>query len=238
VRVLVGTSGFSYPQWKGNFYPSNISAGEMLSYYAKQLPTVEINNTFYRMPGKPVLAKWAEQVPAGFTFALKASQRITHQKQLDDVADSVGYFFDVASALGEKLGPTLFQLPPFMNKDLPKLKAFFSLVPAGRRVAVEFRNKSWFENDVFDALRSAGAALCVSESEELETPLVATADWSFLRLRRANYSDAEIQSWAERIRGQNWGDVFVFFKHEDEGKGPKFAAGLARHFAPQDGARA
>jgi uncharacterized protein YecE (DUF72 family) len=230
VRVLIGTSGFSYAEWKGNFYPADIKNDAMLRYYAERLPTVEINNTFYRMPSKTVVAHWAEQVPPGFTFALKASQRITHQKKLEGVADSVSFFFDVASVLGERLGPTLFQLPPFMKKDVPQLQAFLALLPKGKRAAIEFRHKSWFEDDVFAALRAAGAALCISESEQLETPLVATADWSFLRLRRAVYADSEIQAWAERIKGQSWGDVFVYFKHEDEGRGPKFAEALRTHF--------
>jgi uncharacterized protein YecE (DUF72 family) len=230
VRVLIGTSGFSYTEWKGNFYPANLKADEMLAYYGQRLPTVEINNTFYRMPQKPVVANWAKQVPPGFTFSLKASQRITHQKRLDDVADSVGFFFDVAAALGDRLGPSLFQLPPQMKKDLPKLQAFFALLPKGRRAAMEFRNNSWLEDDVFAALKAAGVALCVSEADEFDTPLVATADWAYLRLRRTTYSDAEIQAWAERIKAQPWGDVFVYFKHEDEGRGPKFAAALRRHF--------
>ncbi len=232
MNVRIGTSGFSYAEWKGNFYPADISADAMLRYYAERLKTVEINNTFYRMPQKTVVAKWAEQVPAGFVFAVKASQRITHQKRLDDVADSVAFFYDVVSVLGDKLGPTLFQLPPFMKKDLPKLQSFLSLLPKGRRAALEFRHKSWFEEDVYAALKAAGAALCISESDGLDTPLVATADWSYLRLRKESYPDAEIAAWAERIRGQPWGDVFVYFKHEDEGRGPKFAAELGRHLSP------
>ena len=230
MRILVGTSGFSYAEWKGNFYPAGVKNDAMLPYYAAQLPTVEINNTFYRMPKKEVLARWAEQVPAGFTFALKASQRITHMRRLTDVSDSVSYYFSGVSVLGDKLGPSLFQLPPDMELDLPTLQAFLGLVPKAHRVALEFRNKGWLEASVFDALRAAGVSLCISEADDLDTPVVATADWAYLRLRKESYSDTEIQAWAERIKSQPWGDVFVYFKHEDNGRGPKFAAALASHF--------
>src|SRR5262252_7933757 len=183
MRVLAGTSGFSYKEWKGSFYPEDLPAAGMLAYYAERLPAVEINNTFYRMPKPALLEGWSAEVPEEFRFILKASQRITHFKRLKDAGSEVEYFFGVASTLGDRLGPALFQLPPNLKKDLPRLQAFLSILPAGRRAAFEFRHASWFEDDVFEALRAASAALCIAEDEELATPLVPTAGWGYLRLR-------------------------------------------------------
>ncbi|HVQ53570.1 MAG TPA: DUF72 domain-containing protein, partial [Thermoanaerobaculia bacterium] len=210
MRVLTGTSGFSYKEWKGTFYPEDLAADAMLAYYAERLPAVEINNTFYRMPKPALLEGWAAQVPEAFRFVLKASQRITHHKRLKEAGDEVAYFFGVAATLGERLGPALFQLPPNLKKDLPRLDAFLQTIPEGRRAAFEFRHASWFEEDVFHALRSRGAALCIAEDEELATPLVATADWGYLRLRRQDYGDADVAAWAERVRGQKWDEAYVF----------------------------
>ena len=224
MKLLAGTSGFSYDGWTGNFYPEDLGADERLSFYATKLPAVEINNTFYRMPKAELLASWAEQVPDGFRFVLKASQRITHFKRLKDTVSEVEYFFGVASTLGQRLGPVLVQLPPNLKKDLPRLVAFLATLPAGARPAFEFRHASWFEDDVFAALRSKGAALCVAEDEELATPLVATADWGYLRLRRQDYDDAAVAAWAEKVRGQAWSEAYVFFKHEDAGAGPRLAS--------------
>ena len=226
MRLLAGTSGFSYKEWKGSFYPEDLSADAMLAYYAERLPAVEINNTFYRMPKPALLEGWATQVPEAFRFVLKASQRITHHKRLKEAGDEVAYFFGVAATLGERLGPALFQLPPNLKKDLPRLEAFLGTIPEGRRAAFEFRHASWFEEDVFAALRSRGAALCIAEDEELATPLVATADWGYLRLRRQDYGDADVAAWAERVRAQKWNEAYVFFKHEDAGSGPRLAAQL------------
>jgi uncharacterized protein YecE (DUF72 family) len=226
MRVLAGTSGFSYREWKGSFYPEDLPAEAMLRHYAERLPAVEINNTFYRMPKPALLEGWATQVPEAFRFVLKASQRITHHKRLKDAGEEVAYFFRVASTLGERLGPALFQLPPNLKKDLPRLEAFLGTIPEGRRSAFEFRHASWFEEDVFGALRSRGAALCIAEDEDLATPLVATADWGYLRLRRQDYTEADVAAWAERVRGQKWSEAYVFFKHEDAGSGPKLAARL------------
>jgi uncharacterized protein YecE (DUF72 family) len=226
MRVLAGTSGFSYKEWKGSFYPEDLPAARMLAYYAERLPAVEINNTFYRMPRPALLEGWAAEVPPEFRFVLKASQRITHFKRLKEAGDEVAYFFGVAATLGPRLGPALFQLPPNLKKDLPRLEAFLATIPAGRRAAFEFRHASWFEEDVFDALRARGAALCVAEDEELATPLVATADWGYLRLRRQDYGEADVAAWAERVRAQKWAEAYVFFKHEDAGSGPKLAAQL------------
>jgi uncharacterized protein YecE (DUF72 family) len=230
MRVLAGTSGFSYKEWKGSFYPEDLPAEEMLRFYAARLPAVEINNTFYRMPKAELLAGWAEQVPDGFRFVLKASQRITHHKRLKEVAEEVGYFFRVAATLGDRLGPVLFQLPPNLKKDLPRLSDFLDLLPAATRAAVEFRHASWFEDDVYEALRARGAALCIAEDEELSTPPVATAAWGYLRLRRADYGDAEVLAWADRVRAQPWDEAYVFFKHEDAGTGPRLAAELLARF--------
>jgi uncharacterized protein YecE (DUF72 family) len=223
VQTLIGTSGFSYPPWRGSFYPEKLSESRMLSYYAGRLGAVEINNTFYRMPGAEALRTWAGETPAGFRFALKSPRRITHEKKLVEVGDSMTRLFEVARELGEKLGPVLFQLPPFLRKDLPRLVDFLAHVPAGAQAAVEFRHASWFSPDVYQALRARGAALCIAESEDLATPVEATAPWGYLRLRRQDYGQAELAAWAERLRAQPWHTSFVFFKHEDEGRGPVLA---------------
>ena len=222
--MLAGTSGFSYKEWKGSFYPEDLPADQMLRHYASKLPAVEINNTFYRMPKASLLSQWAEQVPDGFRFVLKASQQITHRLRLKDASQPVQYFFDVASTLGDRLGPALFQLPPNLKKDLPRLTDFLALLPPASRSAVEFRHESWFEDDVFEALKAKGAALCIAEDEDLATPLRATAGWGYLRLRRQDYDDAAVAAWAEKVRGQTWTEAYVFFKHEDGGAGPKLAA--------------
>ena len=226
MRVLVGTSGYSYKEWKGSFYPEDLPASEMLRYYSGRLTAVEINNTFYRMPTEKLLAGWAGQVPEGFRFALKASQQITHRLRLKEAGEPVSYFFGVAATLGERLGPALFQLPPNLKKDLPRLVSFLSLLPPGSRSAFEFRHASWFEADVFEALRARGAALCIAEDEDLATPLEPTADWGYLRLRRQDYTESDIAAWAEKIRTQPWSEVYVFFKHEEGGTGPRLAAQL------------
>ncbi len=231
MRVLAGTSGFSYKEWKGSFYPEDLPADEMLASYAARLPAVEINNTFYRMPKAALLEGWAAQVPAEFRFVLKASQRITHFKRLKEAGPEVEYFFQTASTLGERLGPTLIQLPPNLRKDLPRLETFLSVLPRGARAAFEFRHASWFEEDVYSALRAQGAALCIAEDEELATPLVATAEWGYLRLRRQDYDDAAVAAWAERVRAQAWTEAYVFFKHEDAGSGPKLAAEFLHRIA-------
>lgn len=231
MKVRVGTSGFAYKQWKGSFYPEKLKEADMLAFYASRFPTVEINNTFYRMPAKPALAKWVEETPETFTFVLKAPKRITHEKRLGDVADPVAYLFEAASVMGAKLGPVLFQLPPFLKKDTPRLQAFLALLPAGQRAALEFRHESWFADDVYDALRAAGAALCFADTDEGSTPPVATADWGYLRLRRTEYDDTVLAGWAKTIHAQPWREAFVFFKHEDEGKGPAFAARLIERLA-------
>ncbi len=224
MKLYVGTSGYSYKEWKGNFYPEDIPAEEMLHYYADRLPSVEINNTFYRLPKASVLESWAEQVPSDFRFVLKASRRITHIKRLKEAQDETQYLLRTVKTLGKKLGVILFQLPPYLRKDLPRLEQFLGQLPGDSNAAFEFRHSSWFEDDVFECLRSKGAALCVADAEgELEVPLVGTAAWGYLRLRRPDYSEADLKNWMKRIRSQNWENVYIFFKHEEEGAGPKMA---------------
>lgn len=230
MRVLVGTSGYSYKEWKGSFYPDDLPASEMLRYYAARFPTVEINNTFYRMPRAETLAQWAEQAPDGFTFVLKASQQITHRKRLQEAEEAVDYFFRVATTLGDRLGPVLFQLPPNFKKDLPRLSGFLAALPPASRAAFEFRHASWFDDSVFAELASHRAALCVAEDEELVTPFQATTGWGYLRLRRQDYGRTELEAWAAKIRGAPWNETYVFFKHEEEGRGPALARELLEVF--------
>lgn len=224
MRILAGTSGYSYPAWKGSFYPEDIPSSEMLRHYATKLPAVEINNTFYRLPTPSLLAGWAEQVPESFRFALKASQKITHIRRLKGAVDETRFLLESAQKLGPRLGPILFGLPPNLKKDVPRLASFLELLPAGVRAAFEFRNVSWFDDEVYAALRAKNVALCVAEAEDLTVPFVATADWGYLRLRRQDYDDAAVATWARSVRAQAWTEAFVFFKHEDEGTGPKLAA--------------
>jgi uncharacterized protein YecE (DUF72 family) len=232
VTAWIGTSGYSYPEWKGSFYPEKMAAKDMLRFYAERFPTVEINNTFYRLPKEALLRNWAEQVPERFAFVIKASQRITHIQRLKECGELLRYLFGVTATLGPRLGPLLFQLPPNFKKDVPQLASFFDDLPERRRIAVEFRHASWFDDEVFAALRAEGAALCVADTgEEPAAPLVATADWGYLRLRREDFGAADLRDWAQRIREQPWRDAFVFLKHEEEGKGPKLAARLMELFA-------
>jgi uncharacterized protein YecE (DUF72 family) len=228
VRIAVGTSGYAYKEWKGSFYPADLPADGMLRFYGSRFGAVEINNTFYRMPTEKVLVGWAGDVPDDFTFVLKASQRITHRKRLKEAGEEVAYFMKTANVLGSKLGPTLFQLPPNLKKDLPRLTEFLTHIPETWRAAFEFRHASWFDDEVFAALKTHNAALVIAdtdpeegEAEPLKVPTVATADWGYLRLRRAGYQKADLQQWAKSVQAQPWKDAFVFFKHEDEGAGPK-----------------
>src|SRR6266480_2244271 len=224
MNLYVGTSGYSYKEWRGTFYPEDMPDKQMLHYYGERFRSVEINNTFYRMPKASVLEAWAAEVPADFKFVLKASQQITHKQRLKDSGDSVSYLLKVAGALKERLGPLLFQLPPFLKKDAPRLRDFLALLPPDHRAAFEFRHQSWFDDEVFSLLRDQRAALCIAEAEnDLEIPFVSTADWGYLRLRRPDYGDAELKAWAKRVDEQKWGEAFIFFKHEEEGKGPEMA---------------
>jgi uncharacterized protein YecE (DUF72 family) len=224
VRVRAGTSGYAYPSWRGSFYPDKLPAEQMLSHYARRLPAVEINNTFYRMPSEKLVRGWAAQVPEAFRVVLKAPQRITHTKRLEHAADELAYFLGVSSHLGPRRGPTLFQLPPNLKKDLDRLARFLDLLPPGWEAAFEFRHPSWFEDDVLALLRSRGVALCAADSDAREAVLTPTAAFGYLRLRRPDYTGDDLHQWAGRILAQPWREAFVFFKHEDQGLGPKLAA--------------
>jgi len=224
MKLYVGTSGFSYKEWKGSFYPQDLPEKSMLHFYARHFNTVEINNTFYRMPKAPVLQDWADEVPAAFRFVLKASQRITHIQRLRDVGDAVSYFLEVSGVLDNRLGALLFQLPPDMKKDLPRLREFLSLLPAQSHAALEFRHPSWFDEEVFNLLHDHHIALCNAELEkDFEAPFLATTNWGYLRLHRPGYNDAQLKTWAKRVQEQHWRTAFVFFKHEDAGAGPHLA---------------
>lgn len=228
MHIRVGTSGWSYKEWKGSFYPSDLPADGMLAYYATRLPTVEINNSFYRIPREKVLMDWAAQVPPAFRFVLKASRRITHINRLANQDDSLEYFLKTVNVLGERLGPTLFQCPPSLRLDLPRLQDFLARVPRTWRAALEFRHASWFTDEVYEALRAHDIALVAAEEDDDATPLVATASWGYLRLRRTLYPTEELEAWAGRIREQPWKEAFVFLKHDEEGgTGPEAAVALA-----------
>jgi len=226
--IRIGTSGYNYPEWRGSFYPEKFPPKQMLPYYAERFSTVEINYTFYRMPNARTVASWDAETPAGFSFTLKAPQRITHIARLREIADPLRYFLDTAAGLGGKLGPVLFQLPPNFKKDLERLDGLLGKLPAGLRCAFEFRHESWFAGDVYERLRAGNAALCVADTEEATTPLEVTADWGYLRLRDQGYTKADLQQWSETIRrlGEKWRDAFVYFKHEEAGTGPAFASQL------------
>ena len=220
-KLLAGASGYSFKEWKGNFYPEKIKPEEMLSFYAERLPTVEINNTFYRMPKASVLENWAGATPEGFRFAIKASRRITHMARIKaESAEPLAFLYRNLASLGAKRGAVLFQLPPNLKKDLPRLTAFLSLLPEGHGAALEFRNETWFADDVYDALKSAGAALCLSEREDnAPPPLVETAPWGYVRLRLETYSDDDLRQWARRLEATSWREIYVYFMHEPTAPG-------------------
>ena len=225
MQLHVGTSGWSYPPWRGSFYPEDLPAARFLSYYAERLPAVEVNNTFYRLPKEETMLAWAAEVPSEFRFAVKASQRITHQKRLKECGEETAYLLRTAAALGDRLGCVLFQLPPNLKADLARLQAFLPHLASGPPAAFEFRHPSWQDDSVLAALAEAGVALCAADTdEEPQDEIVATASWGYVRLRRADYTDAELGRWAERVARQQWRRTFVFFKHEDAGVGPRLAA--------------
>ena len=226
MQVLAGTSGYSYKEWLGHFYPEKLPADAMLRYYAERFATVEINNTFYRMPAESMLSRWATEVPANFTFTLKAPRRITHDKRLREAGPDVTEFLRRALALGDKLGVLLFQLPPYLKKDVARLKDFLGLLPPDRRVAFEFRHASWQDDEVYEALRARAAMLCVTDTDEGDTPFVSTADCGYVRLRRTHYDDGDLRAWVERIAAQPLARTYVYFMHEDEALGTKFAQRL------------
>jgi uncharacterized protein YecE (DUF72 family) len=232
--IYVGTSGYNYPEWKGHFYPSDLPSAKMLPYYAERFPTVEINYTFYRMPTARLVAGWAAQVPDHFRFTLKAPRRITHDRKLRGVADPLRAFCEAASELGPKLAALLFQLPPTFKKDLEALDGFLDVLPPRVCAAFEFRHESWLDEDVYGRLRSRNLALCIADSETRSTPLVTTSDYGYFRLRDEGYVERDIAEWAHRVHacGARGGDVFVYFKHEDEGKGPEFGRMLIEALSP------
>ena len=220
--ILAGASGYSFKEWKGVFYPEKCKPEEMLAFYSERLPTVEINNTFYRMPKTSVLETWAGTVPEGFRFAIKASRRITHMSRIkvESSAEPLGYLYDNLAALGAKRGPVLFQLPPNLKKDLPRLVDFLAILPQEHGAAFEFRNETWFDDEVYAALTAAGAALVLSEREDnAPPPMVETAPWGYVRLRLETYSDEDLRVWAERLAATGWRETFVYFMHEPTAPG-------------------
>jgi len=228
MAIWVGTSGYNYPEWRGSFYPQKLPAASMLPYYAQRFASVEINNTFYRMPSEKSVAGWSQATPERFKLTLKAPQRITHQARLRDCTELVHYFLQVAATLGPKLGALLFQLPPYLRKDLALFDAFLETLAPGTCAAFEFRHASWLETQVYARLKAHGLALCVADGEKISIPVEITADYAYFRLRDAGYTPQDIVRWAQIIRDSTAGcrDVFVYFKHEEAGKGPEFARRL------------
>ena len=224
MSIWVGTSGYNYPEWKGSFYPENLPAAKMLPYYAERFPTVEINYTFYRAPNEKILEGWSKATPDHFKLTLKAPRRITHDARLRDVGDRVRQFLDTAATLGPKLGVLLFQLPPNLKKDLDLFDVFLDAFPPRVCAAFEFRHTSWLDDEIYTRLRARNLALCVADSEKLSTPVEITADYGYFRLRDEGYTPDDIARWGDIIqeRTAECRDVFVYFKHEEEGKGPEF----------------
>jgi uncharacterized protein YecE (DUF72 family) len=225
MRILVGTSGYNYPEWKGAFYPPRLAPAKMLPYYAEHFATVEINYTFYRMPNAKTVAGWLAATPPSFTFVLKAPKRITHDARLRDVDEPLRYFCDTARTLGARLGPLLFQLPPTLKKDVARLGDVLVQLPPDLRCAFEFRHESWFADDVYERLGHRNAALCIVDHDDGSTPAVATADWGYLRLRAVEYSETDLAHWAQTVSqtGAGWREAFVYFKHEEQATGPALA---------------
>lgn len=232
MRLLAGTSGYAFKEWKGTFYPGDCKDDAMLGHYSAQFGAVEINNTFYRLPKEQVLLDWAAQVPEPFTFAIKASQRITHHARLKpESLSAVEFLMKNTASLGSRLGPILFQLPPNLKKDFDRLRVFLDTLPLDRRFTIEFRHESWFGDDVFDALRARDIAMCVTEQPKFASPVVSTASWGYVRLHKLDYDDASLAEWARTIAAQQWTDAFVFFKHDEgAGSGPPAVGSFTRAF--------
>jgi uncharacterized protein YecE (DUF72 family) len=233
MRIHVGTSGYNYPEWRGTFYPDDLSTSKMFDWYSARFHAVEINYTFYRMPTQKTTDAWRAQAPGAFRYALKAPRRITHEKRLLNCADTVGFFAEAARVLGPHLGPLLVQLPPTFKCDLARLDAFLEVLPPDLQFAFEFRHDSWLTDEVFARLSHRQAALCIADFGDKTTPLRATARHGYFRLRDEGYTPADIDTWAGRIAdmGSSWDDAFVFFKHEEEGKGPEFAKAFVERLA-------
>ena len=223
--IRIGTSGYSYPEWRGSFYPERFPTSQMLPFYSAQFSTVEINNTFYRMPNEKVLSDWSGVTPEGFKFTLKAPRQITHNSRLQNCESALETFWERANTLGPKLGVLLFQLPPSFKKNVPVLSTFLDGLAQGTRAAFEFRDTSWHSDDVFALLETRNVAVCIADSEKMTTPVVVTSDYGYFRLRDEGYQEDDIQQWAATIaqHADDWPDVFVYFKHEEQGKGPEFA---------------
>jgi uncharacterized protein YecE (DUF72 family) len=232
MKLHAGTSGYAFKEWKGSFYPGDLKDDAMLGYYASKFPTVEINNTFYRLPKEHVLQDWAAQVPEPFSFAIKASQRITHHARLKpECASAVEFLLKNTSSLAGRLGPILFQLPPNLKKDVDRLRVFIDTLPADRRYTIEFRHESWFDEDVFAALRARDIALCITEQPEFASPVVATATWGYARLHRFDYDAPMLAEWATRLAAQPWNEAYVFFKHDEGiGSGPPAVDAFVKTF--------
>ena len=225
MTLYVGTSGYSYKEWKGSFYPEKISPKDMLTYYASRLHAVELNNTFYRLPQRSMIENWKSQVPENFRFSVKASKLITHFKRLKDAGRETRLMLETVLAFEDRLGAVIFRLPDDMQKDLKRLEAFLKVLPADLPAVFDFRHATWFDDEVLELLRSQNRVFCVSDIEELpDNYTYKTADWGYVRLRRVQYSKSDLVEWIKRIRAQGWKDTYVFFKHEDEGTGPKLAA--------------
>ena len=233
MKLFAGTSGYAFKEWKGSFYPEDMKEAGMLAHYATRYPTVEINNTFYRLPKEHVLADWASQVPDGFTFSIKASQRITHFARIKPECESaLQFLLKNTESLGERIGPILFQLPPNLKKDVARLRAFLAMLPHDRRYAIEFREQSWFEDEVFDLLRERDVPMCLIDQPDFAAPFVSTASWGYLRLHRFDYNDFALGEWAKRIASEKWNDVFVYLKHDEgEGSGPPAVDGFTKAFS-------
>ena len=225
MKSWVGTSGFQYAEWKGKFYPEDLPAAKMLPFYAEYFSTTEINYTFHRIPAAKTIENWNKLTPSTFRFGLKAPQKITHWSKLRDCGDTMRYFHDITSGLGEKLGPVLFQLPPNFKKDTFVLADFVNSLPSGIHAAFEFRHESWFGDEVWEIFKKGNVALCIADTESLATPKVATSDWGYVRLRREDYAKIDIERWADFVREQKerWSDAYIYFKHEEAGIGPKLA---------------
>jgi uncharacterized protein YecE (DUF72 family) len=235
VKLFAGTSGYAFKEWKGSFYPDDLKDEGMLGYYAGRFPAVEINNTFYRLPREHVLQGWAAQVPDSFTFAIKASQRITHHARLKpECASAVEFLLRTTICLAERCGPILFQLPPNLKKDAGRLRAFLDTLPAGRRYTIEFRHESWFDDEVYETLKARDQALCIADHDDFQTPVITTAAWAYARLHRLTYDDAAIGAWSERLEALPVEELYVFFKHDETaGSGPSAAEAFTRAAASQ-----
>ena len=235
MNYWIGTSGFQYSEWKGTFYPEDLPAAKMLSFYAERLTTTEINYTFHRIPAPKTIDNWCKLTPETFRFGLKAPQKITHFSRLRNCGDTVDYFYDVVSGLGSRLGPILFQLPPNLKKNCALLEHFTECLPASMRAAFEFRDSSWFDQEIFTILRKRNVALCLADAEKLATPFEPTADWGYLRLRREDYQQADVIRWGEAVKALNekWSDAFIYFKHEESGVGPRLAAQMIEFLASE-----